>query len=124
LAGLPADKKAKHWPEGYRIYSLVHAIYDKYVRKPEEWLALWVAKEAADQGWRQISDEGIWPWEVERFEPAPDHAAQLQQEAEITRTLSDRLAQVHPGLSYALDAEIKKGIESRESQGASGGANP
>jgi hypothetical protein len=110
LANWSKRKEAKEWPDGPPIYDLVRAIYQSDKKSPQGWLAQLVAKDATAQGWGQII-KGILR---KRFELDAAHANQLQQEEEIMKALSKRLAQSHPNFSLALDKQVERGIKSRE----------
>jgi hypothetical protein len=109
LANWSRKKKAKEWPNGPPVYSLVRAIYGGDVQNPQDWLAEWVATDAAAQGWGQITKGFRW----KRFELHAAHANQLQQERETMKALSQRLSQLQPKLSRELDRQIERGIRSR-----------
>jgi hypothetical protein len=109
LANWSQQKQAKEWSDGPSVYSLVRAIYGRDVVNPQDWLTQLVAKDAAAQGWGQITKRPPWT----RFEWDATHANQLQQEGKIIKALSQRLSQLRLNLSREMDKQIGRGIRSR-----------
>ncbi len=120
--GPEGEARAKGWLEGalFRasagrptVDKVVHDIYDKDKSDPGSWLLKQVQESAASRGWGQIRG-GLF---LKQFEPGPEHIESLAQDRTIMERLSRALAAAHPSFSRALDAGIRRGIDSRRERG-------